>query len=96
MSDQLLHDLAAIERDGHDYGGSSADVLLVACELPSRFTLGELAVALWRRDPQRWGLPGVEADHPSDHRVRAMLDGTRGLVARGKLRRNKGQYEVVL
>ena len=59
-------------------------VLLAASRLAPEFTRSELVIAAWRAD-ERLGLPGAEAEHPSEHKVRCCLYGRLGILTRGFL-----------
>jgi hypothetical protein len=46
---------------------------------------GDLAITAWGIDPEGFGIAGHDRRHPCTNKVRAMLVGQRGLVARGFL-----------
>lgn len=66
--------------------GSNVLVLLQAARsLPELFHLEDLAVAAWKLDRERFGMR--RWDFPDLNRVKAVVDGERGLVAREILER---------
>lgn len=60
-------------------------LLRVAAHLPPPFHESDLAVAAWREEPDVWGLRRREHEHPDVNRIRTIIIGRRGLVARGWL-----------
>jgi hypothetical protein len=62
-------------------------VLQAARSLRQPFSLTELVLAAWKLSPKMFGLPGSEANYPSDRRVYVSLCGKKGLVACGWIRK---------
>ncbi len=58
--------------------------------LPERFGLSALVLMAWWTFPELFGLPGAEGTHPSDNRVRCLLFGGKGLIARGLIEKCEG------
>lgn len=60
-----------------------------ARSLSSPFSAAELAVAAWRKYPEKFGLAGYVYEHPNTHKVFVMLAAHRGsdLVRQGYLHR---------
>lgn len=69
--------------------------LLAAGALPAEFHESDLTVAVWRADPATFGLRTREAESADNNKVRTMLVGPRGLVARG-LFEKVGEYKYRL
>jgi hypothetical protein len=70
--------------------GSGLKLLLAANELSRRgptFSAEELAVAAWESDRQAFGLKGYRDLHPNYNSVLVLLMGSKGLVARGYLKK---------
>jgi hypothetical protein len=68
-------------------------LLRVARTLSQPFTLNDISVAVWRADPDFFGMRGYP--YPDNHKVHYILYGTRGLVAKGMIRRvSEGMFEV--
>jgi hypothetical protein len=71
-------------------------VLLAASELGSspsaEFSEWELSVATWKRDANRFGMRGFEADHPDHKRVMKEIMGKTGAVQRGLLEKSRPNY----
>src|SRR5262245_6256089 len=60
-------------------------VARVACTLPQPFTLNDGSVGAWRACPEFFGMKGYP--YPDNHKVHYILYGSRGLIARGIIRR---------
>ncbi len=60
-------------------------LLRVARTIPQPFTLNDISVAVWRAHPEAFGMKGYP--YPDNHKVHYILYGTRGLIAKGILRR---------
>lgn len=70
-------------------------LLLVARDYGKPITPEMLAVRAWEAFPEAFGLRGFERLHPDNNKVNATLCGSKGLVARGFLRRlADGRLEV--
>jgi hypothetical protein len=68
-------------------------LLRVARTLPHPFTLNDISVAVWQADPDFFGMRGYP--YPDNHKVHYILYGTRGLVAKGMIRRvSEGMFEI--
>ncbi len=68
-------------------------LLRVARTLTQPFTLNDISVAVWQADPEFFGMRGYP--YPDNHKVHYILYGTRGLVAKGMIRRvREGMFEV--
>jgi hypothetical protein len=70
--------------------GSALKLLLAANELSRRgptFSAEELAVTTWESDQQAFGLKGYHDLHPNYNKVLVLLMGSKGLVARGYLKK---------
>lgn len=62
--------------------------LEAAATLPPAFTLNDLTVALWRRDPERWSMAGYP-QYPDPNRVKCRVyRRLTGLLAQGYLERD--------
>jgi hypothetical protein len=66
-------------------GGHWLTLLRVARTVPQPFTLNDLSVAAWRTHPELFGMKGYP--FPDNHRIHYILYGTRGLIAKGIVRR---------
>jgi hypothetical protein len=60
-------------------------LLRVARAIPQPFTLNDISVAVWRACPEFFGMKGYP--YPDNHKVHYILYGSRGLIARGIIRR---------
>ena len=60
-------------------------LLRVARTIPQPFTLNDISVAVWTACPQFFGMKGYP--YPDNHKVHYILYGSRGLIARGIIRR---------
>jgi hypothetical protein len=68
-------------------------LLRVAHEIPQPFTLNDISVAVWRACPEFFGMKGYP--YPDNHKVHYILYGSRGLIARGIIRRvREGLFSV--
>jgi hypothetical protein len=70
--------------------GSASKLLRAATELSKRgptFSAEELAVAAWESDRQAFGLKGFSELHPNYNKVLVLLMGSKGLIARGYLKK---------
>jgi hypothetical protein len=65
--------------------GHWVTLLRVARTIPQPFTLNDISVAVWRADPEAFGMNGYP--YPDNHKVHYILYGTRGLIAKGIIRR---------
>jgi hypothetical protein len=65
--------------------GQWLTLLRVARTLPQPFTLNDVSVALWRAHPEAFGMRGYP--YPDNHKVHYILYGSRGLIAKGLVRR---------
>jgi hypothetical protein len=66
-------------------GGHWLTLLRVARDIPQPFTLNDISVAVWRACPDFFGMKGYP--YPDNHKVHYILYGSRGLIARGIIRR---------
>ena len=66
-------------------GGHWLTLLRVARAIPQPFTLNDISVAVWRAHPEFFGMKGYA--YPDNHKVHYILYGTRGLIAKGIIRR---------
>jgi hypothetical protein len=66
-------------------GGHWLTLLRVARAIPQPFTLNDISVAVWRACPDFFGMKGYA--YPDNHKVHYILYGSRGLIARGIIRR---------
>ncbi len=57
---------------------------------PGAFSTSELAVAAWMLHPKMFGMKGYEEDYPSDNKVRYLLYGKKGLIARRLIEKCEG------
>ena len=60
-------------------------LLRVARTIAQPFTLNDISVAVWRVCPEFFGMKGYP--YPDNHKVHYILYGSRGLIARGIIRR---------
>ena len=60
-------------------------LLRVARTIPQPFTLNDISVAVWKACPQFFGMKGYP--YPDNHKVHYILYGSRGLIAKGIVRR---------
>lgn len=60
-------------------------LLRVARTIPQPFTLNDISVAVWRECPEFFGMRGYP--YPDNHKVHFILYGSRGLIAKGLIRR---------
>ena len=68
-------------------------LLRVARSIPQPFTLNDISVAVWRACPEFFGMRGYP--YPDNHKVHYILYGTRGLIAKGLIRRvRQGLFRV--
>ncbi len=68
-------------------------LLETARTLPQPFTLNDVSVAVWKVCPDFFGMRGYP--YPDNHKVHYILYGTRGLIAKGMIRRvSEGLFEV--
>ena len=68
-------------------------LLRVARTLPQPFTLNDISIAVWLACPEFFGMRGYP--YPDNHKVHYILYGTRGLVAKGLIRRvRQGLFEL--
>ncbi len=54
------------------------------------FNLSTLVLTAWEMFPDDFGLPGAEKQYPSDNKVRYLLYGSKGLIARGLIVKCEG------
>jgi hypothetical protein len=69
----------------HRSSGHWLTLLRVARTISQPFTLNDISVAVWRAHPEFFGMKGYP--YPDNHKVHYILYGTRGLVAKGIIRR---------
>jgi hypothetical protein len=69
----------------HRSSGHWLTLLRVARTIPQPFTLNDISVAVWRAHPEFFGMKGYA--YPDNHKVHYILYGTRGLIAKGIIRR---------
>jgi hypothetical protein len=68
-------------------------LLRVARSIPQPFTLNDVSVAVWKVCPEFFGMKGYP--YPDNHRVHYILYGSRGLIAKGLIRRvRQGLFRV--
>jgi hypothetical protein len=68
-------------------------LLRVARTIPQPFTLNDVSVAVWRAQPEFFGMKGYP--FPDNHKVHYILYGSRGLIAKGIiLRVRQGLFRV--
>ncbi len=74
-------------------GGHWLTLLRVARTIPQPFTLNDVSVAVWRTDPEFFGMKGYP--YPDNHKVHYILYGTRGLIAKGLVQRvRQGLFRI--
>ena len=74
-------------------GGHWLTLLRVARAIPQPFTLNDISVAVWRACPEFFGMKGYP--YPDNHKVHYILYGSRGLIARGIIKRvREGLFRV--
>jgi hypothetical protein len=66
-------------------GGHWMTLLRVAHTIRQPFTLNDISVAVWQACPEAFGMNGYP--YPDNHKVHYILYGSRGLVAKGLIRR---------
>jgi hypothetical protein len=66
-------------------GGHWMTLLRVAHNIRQPFTLNDISVAVWQACPEAFGMNGYP--YPDNHKVHYILYGTRGLIAKGLIRR---------
>ena len=68
-------------------------LLRVARSIPQPFTLNDISVAVWKACPEFFGMRGYP--YPDNHKVHYILYGTRGLIAKGIIRRvRQGLFRI--
>ena len=68
-------------------------LLRVARSIPQPFTLNDISVAVWRACPEFFGMRGYP--YPDNHKVHYILYGTRGLIAKGIIKRvRQGLFRI--
>jgi hypothetical protein len=68
-------------------------LMRVARTIPQPFTLNDISVAVWRADPEFFGMRGYP--YPDNHKVHYILYGDRGLIAKGLIERvSQGLFRV--
>ena len=68
-------------------------LLRVARSIPQPFTLNDISVAVWKACPEFFGMKGYS--YPDNHRVHYILYGSRGLIAKGMIRRvHEGLFRI--
>ena len=68
-------------------------LLRVARTIAQPFTLNDISVAVWRACPEFFGMKGYP--YPDNHKVHYILYGTRGLIAKGIIKRlRQGLFRV--
>src|SRR5262249_32593213 len=68
-------------------------LLRVARSIPQPFTLNDISVAVWKPCPEFFGMRGYP--YPDNHKVHYILYGTRGLIAKGIIRRvRQGLFRI--
>ena len=68
-------------------------LLRVARSIPQPFTLNDISVAVWKVCPEFFGMRGYP--YPDNHKVHYILYGTRGLIAKGIIRRvRQGLFRI--
>ena len=74
-------------------GGHWLTLLRVARTIPQPFTLNDVSVAVWKADPEFFGMKGYS--YPDNHKVHYILYGTRGLIAKGVVQRvRQGLFRI--
>jgi hypothetical protein len=69
----------------HRSSGHWLTLLRVARTIPQPFTLNDISVAVWRAQPEIFGMRGYP--YPDNHKVHYILYGSRGLIAKGIIKR---------
>jgi len=73
-----------------------AEILTAAYRLGKRFSLEQLAVAVWVINKDRWGMKGFRQVHPDMRKLAVMLYGKKGIAAAGLIVRvSEEQWELV-
>src|SRR5689334_18708448 len=68
-------------------------LLRVARSIPQPFTLNDISVAVWKACPEFFGMRGYP--YPDNHKVHYILYGTRGLIAKGIVKRiREGLFQL--
>ena len=68
-------------------------LLRVARSIPQPFTLNDISVAVWGVCPEFFGMRGYP--YPDNHKVHYILYGTRGLIAKGIIKRvQEGLFRI--
>jgi len=68
-------------------------LLRIARTIPQPFTLNDISVAVWKANPEFFGMKGYP--YPDNHKVHYILYGTRGLIAKGIIKRiRQGLFRV--
>ena len=68
-------------------------LLRIARTIPQPFTLNDVSVAVWKAHPEFFGMKGYP--YPDNHKVHYILYGTRGLIAKGIVKRvRQGIFRV--
>jgi hypothetical protein len=68
-------------------------LLQIARTIPQPFTLNDISVAVWRANPDVFGMKGYP--YPDNHKVHYILYGSRGLIAKGIIKRvREGLFRV--
>jgi hypothetical protein len=68
-------------------------LLRIARTIPQPFTLNDISVAVWRANPDVFGMRGYP--YPDNHKVHYILYGSRGLIAKGIIKRvREGLFRV--
>jgi hypothetical protein len=68
-------------------------LLRVARTIPQPFTLNDVSVAAWQARPEVFGMRGYP--YPDNHKVHYILYGSRGLIAKGIIKRvREGLFEL--
>src|SRR5262245_60099216 len=68
-------------------------LLQVARTIPQPFTLNAISVAVWHAAPDFFGMKGYP--YPDNHKVHYILYGSRGLIAKGIIKRvRQGLFRV--
>jgi hypothetical protein len=74
-------------------GGHWLTLLRVARSIHQPFTLNDISVAVWRACPEFFGMKGYP--YPDNHKVRYILYGEKGLIAKGMIQRvSQGLFRV--
>ena len=68
-------------------------LLRVARSIPQPFTLNDISIAVWKACPEFFGMRGYP--YPDNHKVHYILYGTRGLIAKGIIKRvRQGLFRI--